>query len=126
LNLCLRQRRGVCLKKKNSRSAINVTWRNLRPRSQTVTAAHHVYFRATDESPARFRIRMTNVYCRLGQKRSLDLAFSLLSISFCPSRTFVFVVTTRHSRTHSKFALCLRIDASLRKGIFTISVRAGA
>lgn len=84
-----------------------MTCRNLRPKSQTAMAAHHVYFRATDESLVRFRIRMTNVYCRLEQKRSLDLPLSLLSISFCPSRTFVFVVSIRHSRTHSKFALCV-------------------
>lgn len=48
--------------------AISVTCSNLRPKSQTATA-HHVYFKVTDESPARFQVRMTNVYCR--QKRLL-------------------------------------------------------
>lgn len=110
-------KRGICLEK-ISRVRINMTCRNLIPKSFKQPRRQWriiVYFRIADESPAcdcvsEFEWQM---FIATSSKNNFwtRLFLSFSPLSFCPSGASVFVLLVQHSHTHSKFTS--RIDASI-------------
>lgn len=99
--------------KKISRAAINMTCRNLISKSFSHGGGGNqriiVYFRIAGESPGRFRIRMTNVYCQAKTIFGLGFFFPYLT-SFILSITRICF---RRFRSHTRSKFTSRIDASI-------------